>query len=265
MHWLAIKCALLVCMLGLSASVAAHPEDEFCTPGEDGMDPALCLALRELDRPGDATAPVAPAVELSRSTGETFWTYVKIGVRHILPGGFDHILFVMAFFLSTTRLRPLLWQIGAFTVAHTVTLGLAASGVITPPSGIVESFIALSIAWVAFENLVGSDVSRGRTALVFAFGLVHGMGFAGFFGELGLPPGQFISALIGFNVGVEIGQLVIIALMLAACWRWRAQAGTKEGAQRYRAKVVVPASIVIGLIAMFWFLQRSFGALYSAA
>ncbi len=264
MRWWAIKCALLACLMGLSVSVAAHPEDEFCTPGEDGMDPALCLALRELDRPGEV-ATTTPTVELARSTGETFWTYTTIGVRHILPGGFDHILFVMAFFLSTTRLRPLLWQIGAFTVAHTVTLGLAASGMITPPSAIVESFIALSIAWVAFENLTGGEVSRGRTALVFAFGLVHGMGFAGFFGELGLPPGQFFSALIGFNVGVEIGQLVIIAAMLALSWRWRSQAATEEGAQRYRAKVVVPASIVIGLIAMFWFLQRSFGALYPVA
>jgi len=242
----------------------AHPEDDFCTPGEDGMDPALCLALRELNSSepapaGKATSTAPPVVTVERSAWRTFTTYVRIGVGHILPGGLDHILFVVAFFLSSTRLRALLLQIGAFTVAHTVTLGLAAGGVITPPASIVEPFIALSIAWVAVENLVRRDTSRWRTALVFAFGLVHGMGFAGFFGTLGLPPGQFLSALIGFNVGVEFGQLGVIGAAFVLTWPLRSRVDTARGAQRYRQFMVFPASAIIAVTALVWFVQRAFG------
>lgn len=255
---------LLWGVMMLAPMAGAHPEDDFCTPGEDGMDPALCLALREINSsepsPGsEVDAAVPSEVVVERSAGQTFVTYIRIGIGHILPGGLDHILFVVAFFLSSTRLRVLLMQIGAFTVAHTVTLGLAASGVITPPSALVESFIALSIAWVAVENILREDASRWRTAIVFAFGLVHGMGFAGFFGTLGLPKDQFFSALIGFNVGVEVGQLAVIAAALALTWRLRSRVDTLAGAQRYRHYVVFPASAAIAVTAMVWFVQRAYG------
>lgn len=264
--WLLAAFVLALAALFASAPAVAHPEDDFCTPGEDGMDPELCRALRELNSaepaPGgdgsDAAGDAGQAgLAVERGAGETFLTYIRIGVGHILPGGLDHILFVVAFFLSSTRLRALLWQIGAFTVAHTVTLGLAAAGAISPPASIVEPFIALSIAWVAVENLVREDTSRWRTALVFAFGLVHGMGFAGFFGTLGLPPGQFFSALIGFNVGVEIGQLAVIASALALTWPLRSRVDTIIGAARYRKFVVFPASAVIAVTALTWFVQRA--------
>jgi len=127
-----------------------------------------------------------------RSLTSTATLYVSIGVRHILPDGLDHILFVLAIFLASVRFRAL--------------------GVITPSPTIVEPLIALTIGFVAVENLFFKDMTKWRPAVVFGFGLVHGMGFAGFFGDLGLPRGQFWSALISFNVGVEVGQLAVIAV-----------------------------------------------------
>ena len=255
-----IAITLLLVSVGLTTTAFAHPEDEFCTPGEGGLDPALCLALSELDRPGSVgdSAPVA-VVEVDRSAAQTFVTYVRIGVGHILPGGLDHILFVAAFFLSSRNLKTLLWQIAAFTVAHTVTLGLAGAGVISPPASVVEPVIAFSIAWVALENLFRREPGRARTALVFAFGLVHGMGFAGFFGELGLPVGAFLAALVGFNVGVEIGQLAVIAAALVVTYPWRPFA-TSGGGDRYGRWVVRPVSLAIAGLALYWTFERVLGS-----
>ncbi|MEL7187774.1 MAG: HupE/UreJ family protein, partial [Pseudomonadota bacterium] len=207
--------ALLALLLTLA--LFAHPEDEFCTPGDDSLDPELCRMLAELDSKDGAlnqsdTRPIMTADGVERGFWSTLGLYIVIGINHILPDGLDHILFVLAMFLACTRLRDLVLQISAFTVAHTVTLGLAATGVITPSSNIVEPLIALTIGFVAIENLVAREMTNWRPFVVFGFGLIHGMGFAGFFGELGLPAGQFWSALIGFNVGVEFGQLAVIAI-----------------------------------------------------
>lgn len=178
-----------------SSPAAAHPEDEFCTV-DGGMDPALCLALQEMDRPANAVGrgsnyTETETIDFERPALETLALYVKIGVRHILPGGLDHILFVLAMFFSTRHLKPLLIQVSAFTVAHTITLGMVAAGVFAPPASIVEPLIAATIALVAIENLFFKDMTRWRPLVVFGFGLIHGMGFAGFFGSLGLPDGQF--------------------------------------------------------------------------
>ncbi len=236
----------------------AHPEDEFCTPGEGGLDPALCLALSELDRPGEVsedTATDLPVVDLDRSAGQTVLTYIGIGLNHILPGGLDHIFFVLAFFLSSRQLKTLLWQIAAFTVAHTLTLGLAGAGVISPPSHVVEPLIALSIAWVAIENVLGREPGRARTWLVFGFGLIHGMGFAGFFGELGLPTGAFLAALLGFNVGVELGQLAVIAVAFVATLPWQ-PFGAQPRQDAYTRWVVRPVSVAIAALSLVWFFER---------
>ena len=249
-------------LLLLGSSIAfAHPEDELCVPGQDGMDPALCAALAEMNSAeGDLNqSEMLPILDDEGNERDFFSTaglYIQIGIGHILPDGADHILFVLAIFLASVRLKALVWQISAFTVAHTATLGLAASGVITPSSSVVEPLIAFTIAFVAIENLIFKDMTKWRPVVVFGFGLIHGLGFAGFFGELGLPPGQFWSALIGFNVGVEIGQLsviVVAALLGMAVRKWLQD---PAGLLRYRSWIARPGSLLISLTGLWWGITR---------
>ncbi|MEL7296898.1 MAG: HupE/UreJ family protein [Pseudomonadota bacterium] len=252
--------SLLIAYLMIGLQTAhAHPEDEFCVPGESELDPALCEQLAALDsvdgNQARLTEPVRDADGNVRSSASTFRLYVGIGVGHILPGGLDHILFVLALFLTSTQWRALLIQISMFTIAHTATLGLTASGLINPPGNIVEPLIAASIAFVAIENLFVKDMPAWRPFIVFAFGLLHGMGFAGFFGELGLPDNQFWSGLVGFNVGVEIGQLGIVAVAWLLVRSWR-QLSPADFSRHYRRWVVQPASLLIGLTGLWWTVER---------
>ncbi len=176
--------------------------------------------------------------------------YLLLGFEHILPLGVDHILFVLGLFLLSTRIRPLLWQVTAFTIAHSVTLGLSMYGVVSLPSRLVESFIALSITYVAVENLLTTELKPWRPAIVFGFGLLHGLGFAGVLRELGLPEGEFASSLIAFNVGVELGQLSVVVLAFLAVGWFRKSAW-------YRATIVLPLSALIALIGFYWSVQRA--------
>ncbi len=178
--------------------------------------------------------------------------YLRLGFEHILPKGLDHILFVLGLFLLSRELRPLLWQITAFTVAHTATLALATMGVVTLPSRLVETLIAASIVYVALENLFTERLRPHRTALVFFFGLLHGLGFAGVLQELGLPEGELVSALLAFNVGVELGQIAVVALAFLLVGWFR----NREG---YRRTVVIPGSVVIAGIALYWTIERAIG------
>ncbi|MBT8102412.1 MAG: HupE/UreJ family protein [Gammaproteobacteria bacterium] len=256
-----LKLAAVVAAIFFAVAAHGHPEDEFCTPGEDGLDPALCAALAELNN-SEADVNQAELKPLLDATGmeRSFWStaalYVTIGVGHILPDGTDHILFVLAIFLASTRLRALVIQISAFTVAHTATLALAATGVITPSASVVEPLIALTIAFVAIENLVFKEMTSWRPVVVFGFGLIHGLGFAGFFGELGLPPGQFWSALIGFNVGVEIGQLTVIVAAALLGTMLRRALRDPTGVANYRRYLVRPGSLLIGLTGLWWAILR---------
>lgn len=180
-----------------------------------------------------------------------FVSYIPVGFDHIIPKGLDHILFVIGLFLLSFRWRDLLWQISAFTVAHTVTLAMTSLGILTLSGAVVEPLIAASIAYVAFENIWSRSLGRGRVALIFGFGLLHGMGFASVLGDFGLPEGQFIPSLIGFNIGVELGQLAVVAL----CWVLLALPfGQKEW---YRSVVTIPASVIIGLIGIYWVIERT--------
>ena len=176
--------------------------------------------------------------------------YFGLGYTHILPLGLDHILFVVGIFLLSARWRSVLLQVSTFTVAHSITLGLTMYGIVSLPAKVVEPMIALSIAYVAIENLVVSELKPWRLALVFSFGLLHGMGFAGVLKDLGLPREQFLPALVSFNVGVECGQLTVIvaAFVLFAYW-WQSRTW-------YRQRLVVPASMAIGAIGLFWTVQR---------
>jgi hypothetical protein len=176
--------------------------------------------------------------------------YLALGFTHIVPNGFDHMLFVLGIFLLSRKLREVLTQVSAFTIAHSITLGLSMYGIVSLPPGVVEPLIAVSIAYVAIENIFMSELRPWRVALVFGFGLLHGMGFAGALKELGLPRSQFILALATFNIGVEAGQLAVIATaFLLVGWycgrrRW------------YRRFVVMPASLLIACTAAYWTLER---------
>jgi hypothetical protein len=180
---------------------------------------------------------------------EIVWQYLWLGYTHILPKGLDHILFVLGLFFLNVKLRPILIQVTAFTIAHSITLGLAMYGVVSLSPRIVETLIACSIAYVAIENLVTTEIKPWRLALVFMFGLLHGMGFAGVLKELGLPRDEFLPALLSFNLGVEGGQLTVIALatLLVAWFRHRAW---------YRPAIVVPASLAIACVGLYWTVMR---------
>ena len=188
--------------------------------------------------------PVAP------SRGRIAATYFALGFTHIVPHGPDHILFVLGIFLLNRRLRPILWQVSAFTIAHSITLGLMLYGAVSLAPATVEPLIALSIVYVAVENLVTSELQPWRIGLVFAFGLLHGMGFAGALRELGLPSSEFMTGLIAFNAGVEAAQLSVIgaaALLLSQ--------GAAD-ARGFRKRIVVPASALIALTGLYWTFAR---------
>ena len=183
-------------------------------------------------------------------TSEVARQYFGLGFTHILPKGLDHILFVLGLFLLSTRWRPVLAQISAFTVAHSITLALTAYGLVSLPARLVEPLIALSIAYVAIENLLTTELKSWRVALVFGFGLLHGMGFASVLRDLGLPRHEFLTALLTFNMGVEAGQLAVVALATLLIGRWRSQPAV------YRRWIAQPSSVAIGIVAIVWTVQR---------
>ena len=214
-------------------------------------DAASANAATEWLEGGQTSAPfaltsVAPAVD---QLG-TAWRYLKLGFTHIVPNGLDHMLFVLGIYLLSGRARSILWQVSAFTVAHSITLGLSMYGLVSVPPRIVEPLIALSIAYVAIENILLSELRAWRIALVFAFGLLHGMGFAGALKELGLPRSEFVTALLTFNMGVEAGQLAVIgAAYLLVGW----YCGNRPW---YRSRIVIPASALMACTAVYWTIQR---------
>jgi hypothetical protein len=179
-------------------------------------------------------------------------TYLRLGFTHILPLGYDHILFILSLLLLSPRLKPLLWQASAFTAAHSITLGLAMYRVVNVPSALVEPLISLSIFFVALENIFSPRLRPGRIAVVFAFGLVHGLGFAGALTSLGLPKSSYLSGLLFFNLGVELGQLTVIVVAWLILVRFSGRR------LPYRTGVVIPASWGIAGIALFWTIQRLF-------
>ena len=181
---------------------------------------------------------------------ETVKNYIELGFKHILPKGTDHILFILGLFLFSTAWKPLVSQITMFTIAHTITLGLAMNGILDLPERIVQPLIALSIVYVGVENIFNKGLQKSRLILVFAFGLLHGVGFASMLADFGMPEGAFATALISFNIGVELGQLAILtgAFLLIGIWF-----GKRSW---YKPLVVYPASAFIALLAFYWFLDR---------
>lgn len=185
-------------------------------------------------------------------TGNVIWYYLKLGYRHILPDGFDHILFVCGLCLLSNKIKIIFWQATAFTVAHSITLALSMKSIIVAPSAVVEPIIALSILFVAVENILVKELKPWRIVLVFMFGLIHGLGFASALNEIGLPRNKFATSILSFNLGVELGQITIIVLMFALII---SRFGNKPW---YRNRIVFPLSILIGSIALYWTIERVF-------
>lgn len=204
---------------------------------------------------GELSAPLPRAGFVDETKVQVFWRFMVEGIKHIIPKGLDHILFVFGLFLFSLAWRPLLSQITAFTLAHTVTLGLSTLNFITIPASqlwLVEALIAISISYVAIENILRPKLGWWRVVVVFGFGLLHGLGFASVLGDLGLAQGQFILSLVAFNIGVEFGQLTVIAVafMLLALPFGRSI--------QYRKVVVFPCSLTIATIGIYWFFERAF-------
>ena len=186
----------------------------------------------------------------------TFWSvgssYLNAGFLHIVPKGLDHVLFILGVFLITMRLRPLLIQITMFTVAHSLTLSLGVLGCVNIPPQVVEPLIALSIAYVAFENLGSDRLSRFRLPVIFGFGLLHGLGFASVLAEFRLPEGLYFAALFWFNVGVEFAQIGLLVAAYLGITVWF------SCPEAYRRYVVLPGSLVIGGVGTYWMAERIF-------
>ena len=204
------------------------------------------LALLSAASPRLVLAPTAAEL------GAVFLHYLAAGVEHIAIG-YDHIAFLIAVILWGRRLWPLVGVVTAFTLAHSLTLSLAVLGVVSPPPRFVELAIALSIVYVAAENFFVHDLRR-RWVVTFAFGLVHGFGFAGVLREYGIPQDALGTALAAFNVGVELGQIAIVATALAALHAVESRVRALQPAPN--ARLVYPVSAGVLLLALYWTAQR---------
>lgn len=202
---------------------------------------------------GEPSQPIDMSNLVQISALDAFLAYIPVGYTHIVPLGLDHILFVIGLFLLSTHWKPLIWQISAFTLAHTITLALGMLGIIRISAAIIEPLIALSIVYVALENIVFRRMRWWRPLLIFVFGLLHGLGFASVLTDFGLSTQSFIAGLIGFNLGVEFGQLSVIAACYLLVGLWM------SGKTYYRKVVVIPGSAAIAAVGAFWFLQRTLG------
>ncbi len=201
--------------------------------------------------PGMVSDPIPREGGVEQTALEAFGDYVFVGFDHIVPQGLDHILFVLGLFFFSLRMGALLWQVTAFTLAHTVTLALGALDIIRLSPDIVEPIIAASIVYVGIENLFLRKLPPWRPFVIFGFGLLHGLGFASVLQEFGLGNAHFVPKLIGFNVGVEVGQLAVIA----AAWVTLALFFGRFG--WYHRRIAAPVSVAIAIIAAFWVLERT--------
>jgi hydrogenase/urease accessory protein HupE len=198
-----------------------------------------------------STNPVAAGFE--RGAGQpsrTFADFVRLGIEHILSG-YDHLLYLLGLILACHRFRSILPIITSFTVAHSLTLGLATIGAMSVPSSVVEPVIAASIVYVGAENLwLRGREPRRRWAGAFLFGLIHGFGFAGLLREVGVgSDGQsVVLPLFSFNLGVELGQLALVSIALPVLsWARR---------QRFVEWGLPASSAIVGLVGLYWFLER---------
>ena len=179
-----------------------------------------------------------------------FFHSIFLGIEHVLPFGYDHVLFMVALFLLNSRIKTAVIQCTLFTIAHSITLALATFDFINIPSQVIETAIAFSIALVAIENLFIPTLNHLRLSLVFVFGLLHGLGFASALKEIGIPKSDLLSSLLGFNLGVEIAQLLIVLISyFGIAYFWK----NKDWFQN---KLINPINMMIACIAMVIGIQR---------
>lgn len=198
---------------------------------------------------GQRSASVAIASGAAAESKPTskFVFYLRLGVEHII-GGIDHLLFLLALLALSTSLWQTVKIVTAFTVAHSITLSLAVLGLVDMPSSIVEPLIAASIVWVAVENLVAPTGAGRRWLIAAVFGLIHGLGFASALAELGLPRDALVGALVGFNLGVELGQLAFVVVVMPPLV-WASRPGRLPRLPRI-------LSAIVALVGAVWFVER---------
>jgi hydrogenase/urease accessory protein HupE len=194
--------------------------------------------------------PAVSALTVSSRESYSFLEFLKLGVEHILTG-YDHLLFLFALMVVCRDLRSILTVITCFTAAHSITLGLATLDIVRLPGRIVEPLIAASIAYVGIENLVRGDSPNWRSLIAFSFGLVHGLGFADALRELGINSGQFgiVVPLVGFNLGVELGQLCVAAIVLPILWNLRRNPS-------FVRRWVPGCSLAVAFAGCYWMIER---------
>lgn len=229
-----------------SAALTA-PAPPVATPPPPGPSVATTIVPQPREVASD-TMLVPPPSRLAIA-----WRYLELGVEHIFLG-FDHIAFLAAVLLWARRLGALVKIVTAFTIAHSVTLSLAALGIVHVPSSIIEPAIAASIVVVALENFFSSDVER-RWKWTGALGLIHGFGFASVLTEAGLPQGSLVPALAAFNLGVELGQLVIVAALLSALLSVDRLAARGRSPAR-PPRLVYGASSAVACLGLWWLVER---------
>ncbi|PRY22584.1 HupE/UreJ protein [Aliiruegeria haliotis] len=237
-------------------------------PGLDAQRTDVLLRVQPLDEPVSTIrlTPGEPAYRLPEtlSTGSVFLSYIGLGFDHILEG-WDHLLFVFALLVLIRDPWRLVGAITAFTLAHSITLALAALGHVTVPGPPVEACIALSIVFLAVEILKHEDGAyrlseRAPWLVSFSFGLLHGLGFAGALTEIGLPQGDIPVALLAFNVGVELGQLTFVAAVLVAIGMIRRIVpGMVRSMREAHSPGTAMMGYAIGSVATFWLVDRVMG------
>ena len=200
---------------------------------------------------GQTSLPIPRGGVIDRSWQEITSQYIVSGIAHIIPKGLDHIIFIAGLFFFSPKWRPLLMQVTVFTLAHSFTLALATYGFVSIPASVVEPLIALSIVWIGIENVIRPKIGVSRLGVIFTFGLLHGLGFAFVLGEVGLAGSAFMISLVAFNIGVELGQLLVLAPLLV-------MAALIGSHAKYHQRVEVPASSMIAVIGLYWFVERVF-------
>jgi hydrogenase/urease accessory protein HupE len=210
------------------------------------------IAERLLDAQRDSFI-VPPPTEHESAPRKTFWGFLMLGIEHILTG-YDHLLFLFALLLVTRRFVSAVKIITCFTIAHSITLAAATFDWVSIPSRVVEPLIAATIIYVGIENIILKREPKGRWILTFFFGLIHGFGFAGILRELGIGSGAggIAVPLVAFNLGVELGQIAVAAILLPFILRFSSKPA-------FAARWVPACSVLVALAGSFWFIQRVWG------